>query len=276
MADEILHLGESVLQHGKHGDRVYLMKFSPKDFPAIIGELYRLAEKYGYGKIFAKVPAWAKGEFEAAGYRCEARVPRLYDGREDACFMARFFDKKRELPRERDKAEEIIRLSQAAPPQKPGALPEAFACSVLTLADAPEMAAVYREVFPTYPYPIDDPAYIEETMADHAVYFGIKENGKLVALCAGEMEMESRFAEMTDFATLPPYRCQGFASYLLAEVEREMVKRGMLTVYTIARSLSYGMNLTFARHGYCYGGTLINNTQIGGSIESMNVWFKTL
>jgi hypothetical protein len=36
------------------------------------------------------------------------------------------------------------------------------------------------------------------------------------------------------------------------------------------------MNITFAKLGYRYGGRLINNTNISGSIESMNVWYKSL
>jgi hypothetical protein len=45
-------------------------------------------------------------------------------------------------------------------------------------------------------------------------------------------------------------------------------------LYTIARAISVGMNITFARCGYDFGGTLVNNTQIAGRIESMNVWYK--
>ncbi len=35
-----------------------------------------------------------------------------------------------------------------------------------------------------------------------------------------------------------------------------------------------GMNITFAKTGYTYAGTLINNTNISGRLESMNVWYK--
>ena len=46
------------------------------------------------------------------------------------------------------------------------------------------------------------------------------------------------------------------------------------TWYTIARALSAGMNITFAKAGYRYAGTLVNNTDISGTIESMNVWWR--
>ena len=55
-----------------------------------------------------------------------------------------------------------------------------------------------------------------------------------------------------------------------------MKRQGMHTAYTIARSLSAGMNITFAKLGYVFAGTLTNNTNISGKIESMNVWYKLL
>ena len=53
-------------------------------------------------------------------------------------------------------------------------------------------------------------------------------------------------------------------------------ERGHRVAYTIARALSFGMNITFARRGYLFAGTLVNNTNISGRIESMNVWYKRL
>jgi hypothetical protein len=38
----------------------------------------------------------------------------------------------------------------------------------------------------------------------------------------------------------------------------------------------YPVNITFARAGYLYGETLLNNTNICGSFESMNVWYSKL
>jgi hypothetical protein len=34
------------------------------------------------------------------------------------------------------------------------------------------------------------------------------------------------------------------------------------------------MTITFTKYGYIFGSTLINNTQISGSSESMNLWYK--
>ncbi len=81
---------------------------------------------------------------------------------------------------------------------------------------------------------------------------------------------------MTDFATLPKWRGKGFAQCLLLHMEKTMKRRGIKTAYTIARAMSAGMNVTFSRAGYRFGGRLKNNTNISGNIESMNVWYKQL
>jgi len=101
-------------------------------------------------------------------------------------------------------------------------------------------------------------------------------DGALAALSSAEMDIQGSNVEMTDFATLPEYRGRGLAQFLLQEMEGAMTHKGMRTAYTIARAVSPGMNITFSRRGYQYGGTLVNNTQISGSIESMNIWYKSL
>jgi len=113
-------------------------------------------------------------------------------------------------------------------------------------------------------------------MAYNVDYFAVEKEGKLIALSSAEMDAQGSNAEMTDFATLPENRGQGLARCLLQEMEAAMNRRGIQTAYTIARAASAGMNITFAQLGYQFGGLLINNTQISGSIESMNVWYKSL
>ncbi len=59
-------------------------------------------------------------------------------------------------------------------------------------------------------------------------------------------------------------------------MEMKLEQEGIRTLYTIARAVSPGMNITFSKLGYIYNGCLINNTQICGSLESMNVWSKNI
>ena len=138
------------------------------------------------------------------------------------------------------------------------------------------MGSIYDEVFPTYPFPIGDPSYLRETMQSHVEYFGLEKDGNLVALSSAETDESASNVEMTDFATLRQWRNQGLALCLLSEMEQAMSEAKFSTAYTIARAISAGMNITFAKMGYQYGGRLINNTNISGTIESMNVWHKQL
>jgi hypothetical protein len=59
-------------------------------------------------------------------------------------------------------------------------------------------------------------------------------------------------------------------------MEKAVAAKCIKTAYTIARAASPGINITFARQGYRYGGRLINNTNISGRIESMNIWYKSM
>ena len=54
--DTIEKFGNSVIQHGKNNNRIYLMKLSKKDTPSIIERLDDLALTNHYTKIFAKIP----------------------------------------------------------------------------------------------------------------------------------------------------------------------------------------------------------------------------
>ena len=63
-------------------------------------------------------------------------------------------------------------------------------------------------------------------------------------------------------------------SHILARLESEMRQRGYLCSYTMARSRSFGMNNVFYRLGYEFQGRLVNNCDIFGDFEDMNIWVK--
>jgi hypothetical protein len=59
-------------------------------------------------------------------------------------------------------------------------------------------------------------------------------------------------------------------------LEGEANKRRVKTAYAIARADSRSMNRAFEKTGYRYAGRLSRNSQIGGRIRSMTVWYKHL
>jgi len=275
--DVIEKLGNSIIQHGKYNDRIYVMKIAPEDAASLPQSLKDKARERDYSKIFAKVPAGQAQPFLRHGFKCEARVPQFYKGRESALMLGYPLREWRSVSNTAEENERVLdacrrKQAEAADIERPdGAM-----IRMCEPGDAETMAQLYGEIFPTYPFPIDNPAYIRETMASHIVYFGIWMGSKLVALSSAEMDTEARNAEMTDFATLLDHRGHGLAAVLLDAMEAEMRYRDIVMAYTIARAPSFGMNITFARMGYEFAGRLISNTNIGGQFEDMNVWYKPL
>lgn len=275
--DNIESFGQSLLQHGPANDRVYLMKLDRADLPDIIDHIHELAMRRGYSKIFAKVPAYAEAHFKEGGYRLEAAIPNFFNGKEDGLFMACYYEPERMIDTDFKRVLTVIEKAQeeATPPQQ-REIRQGLVCRVATPLDCLQMSELYRQVFESYPFPINDPEYLRQTMADNVIYAGIWQDEKLLALSSAEVDHKMANAEMTDFATHPDYRGRGHANALLHMLEELMAKSGIKTCYTIARATSFGMNITFSRNSYTFAGTLINNTQISGSLESMNIWYKQI
>lgn len=277
MNDTIETIGSSILHHGKYNDRIYLLKLSRHDFPGILHGLDELASIEKYSKIIAKVPSYAKDGFTAYGYSVEASIPGFYNASEDVYFMGKYFTGSRKQNCDPEKIREI--LNAAAEKSVQGGaveLPAGLYYKICDTSEINQIAEVYRTVFETYPFPIHEPEYIRKTMDENFIYFSIRKNNKIVALASTEMDVVSQNVEMTDFATLPEYQGYGLGVYLLQKMENEMHKRNIRTAYTIARAFSCGINMIFAKMGYRYSGTLVNNTNISGNFESMNVWYKSL
>ncbi|MDK2799024.1 MAG: beta-lysine N6-acetyltransferase [Clostridiales bacterium] len=277
MGDTILKIGNSTIQHGKENNRIYLMKMDKRDTFDIIPKLDELAKQHNYTKIFAKIPASSKQLFLDNEYVIEANVPNFYKGTEDAFFMGKYFSAERKIIHNQATIEHVLETAlKKEKVKRIFSLNEHFEYRKARPQDAPEMADVYKLIFESYPFPIHQPSYIQKTMEKNIEYFGVWHKGNIVALASSEMDLETQNVEMTDFATLPEYRGNKFALYLLDKMEQEMHNKGIKTAYTIARAVSYGMNSTFAKMGYTYSGTLVNNTNISGSLESMNVWYKPI
>jgi putative beta-lysine N-acetyltransferase len=276
--DKIEKAGRSLIQHGKASDRIYLMKLDKGDLPGLISKLEDLAEKNSYGKIFAKIPENASEVFLENGYVKEAAIPGFYKGEETGVFLGKFLKEKRARDERSDLIKEVLRVSaeKAGEKREEKGNDLTYTVRQATPADIAEMGSIYGEVFRSYPFPIHDTQYLLDTMKSHVKYYAACKGEGLVAVSSAEMDRNSKNAEMTDFATLPEFRKKGLAGRLLSFMDESMRDEGMRTVYTIARAVSFGMNITFAKNGYDYAGTLVNNTNIAGSIESMNVWYKRL
>ena len=277
MSDVVEKIGNSTVQHGPFNDRVYLMHLDPADGPEIVDRVLALATGEGRSKIFAKVVPQKLPWFVERGFELEAQIPPgpFSDG---LCFACLYLDQGRAGRSDAVLVDGVLeRVRTDGRARAPAALPVGLRVEAASPHDTPAIAALYRRVFESYPFPIHEEAFLTRCMAEGIRYYTVRSgDGTIVAVSSAEPAEGGTMLEMTDFATDPAYRGQGLARHLLRQMDAEAQQRGVAVAFTIARAPSLGINLTFHRSGYRFGGTLINNTNISGSLESMNVWYRHL
>jgi len=273
--DIIENIKGSVIQHGPHNNRIYLMRLNTDDTHGLIATLGDMALRNGYGKIFAKISAPAWNAFKSADYIKEAVVPGFFTGKTDGFFISKYFSAGRQKVQN---VEKLLRFVKQVGEGSANnihrtcrATRDVVSCKP---SDTAEMSVIYQQVFKSYPFPIQKQTYLKRIMKEGVHYFCIRIEGRIAAIAAAEIDLVSKNAEMTDFATLPKWRGMGFAGMLLNHMDKKARKLGIKTAYTIARAASHGMNSVFKNSGYNYAGLLKNNSQICGSIQSMTVWYK--
>lgn len=275
--DTIEYLGKHLIQHGPLSQRIYLMKCDVSSAQGLPARLHDMARQCRYTKIFAKIPSSLYARFKQAGYVNEASVPAFYKDEQDANFLCLYLDPDRGVSSVESLVSSVLKqcgvLTVSHRTSKDGYTAGVVKCGV---DDVDEIAELYSQVFKSYPFPIHDSGYILKTMQENVIYFAMRIDGRLVAISSAEMDIENSNVEMSDFAILEQQQGRGFASILLAAMEQEMLQLDMRTAYAIARAAFGPINFLFAKRGYIHGGCLINNTNICGKLEDMNVWYKRL
>ncbi|MBU4034492.1 MAG: putative beta-lysine N-acetyltransferase, partial [Proteobacteria bacterium] len=158
--DAIEQLGDSIIQHGTVNDRAYVMKVGKTDCAKIIDFVVSLARRKGYSKIFVKAPTFAKDRFLSRGFVEEAKIPAFFKGKEDSFFLSRFFSTEREQEKQPELVSQVLEIAeQKAGTMEEAALPSGLSFQTMEKHDVEEMAQLYRQVFASYPFPIQDPDY---------------------------------------------------------------------------------------------------------------------
>ncbi|WP_031482690.1 putative beta-lysine N-acetyltransferase [Maridesulfovibrio frigidus] len=272
--DSVVKVGQSTIQVGPFNDRIYLMSLAPEDGPAIIDELTDIAASKDVSKIFAKIPESQAVPFLSCGFEKEAEVPNMFDG-EAGVFLSLYrYPWRRELGN-MEELDNVLSVAKSKHGKgNVSTLPGSLNMRSLRVEDVSVLATLYGQTFKTYPFPITDPEFVRQEMDDGTRFIGVFEGDKLVGAASAEVSKDGWSAEMTDFAVNPAFRAMGIAGALLRALEKDCDKAGIKCLFTIARGCSYGINSLFSKGGYEYAGRLINNTNISGSLESMNVWSK--
>ncbi|MDF1617192.1 putative beta-lysine N-acetyltransferase [Petrocella sp. FN5] len=276
MKDTIEKKEGITIHHGTYSDRIYVMSYDPEQAKMMLDYVRKLGKEKDYGKIIIKAREIDRELLQGAGFSKEGEIEGYYSGTNHCLFMAKYLKADRRGVRKKAKILDTIDKAKEKKVELDRFKWPSYTFRRLGEEDIGQMIKVYEEVFETYPFPIYDPDYIRKTMMEHCQYFGVFDQEGLIGLSTCEINHKEKNVEMTDFAVLPSYRGHKLAKALLITMEKAMAQEGISTYYTIARSQSLPMNMTFSSLGYHYGGTLWNNTQIAGNIESMNIWVKQI
>lgn len=257
--------------------RLKVLDYAATSFTAMLDRLAWIADENAFDKIFFKARKDDWQTFLRYGYMLEG-ILRYYFRGEDAYVLSRFRTIERvtseKLIEESRLIEELLRDDEEyAPP----ALPDGYTLFPATPEHIPALVTLYREVFATYPSPLTHPDYVLATMERDVIYRAIKNaKGEIVSAASAEIDVKHSNAELTDCATLKSERGRSLMFHLLRALEGDLESRGVMTGYSLARAPSVGMNRVFRRLGYEYSGRLINNCDIYGQFEDMNIWVRRL
>lgn len=236
--------------------------------------LYKKAHQFGLGKIVFPARAGDLHFFTRQGFLVEGYAEK-YFGKEDGYFLAAYPDLRRKYNPEQTGERDLLVSVFRRPKKTAGAIPRGFTVRGADFEDIPAIMDILRKVFVTYPSPVWDPGYLREMIQKELSVFVIAcKEGLPVSVSSAEINLTYFRAELTDCATLPEFQGRGLVSALLYELEKRCRAPGISCLYSLVRASSIGMNLAFHRLGYLYRGTLVNNCNIGGRIESMNLWVK--
>ncbi|KHF39967.1 putative beta-lysine N-acetyltransferase [Halalkalibacter okhensis] len=243
---------------------------------AIIAEVNQMFKESEFTKVIfhAKPEHWK--QLLAYGFELEA-IFKGYNNGTDQYTMAFYHTNDRRTSEDWIKENNILTdIYRKDREIKTKEIPNHYSFRRAMEHDAEKLALLYRTVFKVYPTPMHEPEYVKKVMKAGAIFYLVECKGKIVSAASADVNYTYNNAELTDCATLAEHRKFGLMKQLLIELEGELRKEQIFCAFSIARSLSFGMNLAFHQLNYEYTGRLRKNCYIYDKIEDMNVWVKDL
>ncbi|MFY0782845.1 putative beta-lysine N-acetyltransferase [Peribacillus simplex] len=235
-----------------------------------------IAKEQGFTKVILKARNEDLSAALGQGYMLEGILSRYFNGNDAYCMAFYLTDERRTSDfwvKEDKVIQDVSEIPRLMDMQK---IPENYILRFATDEDAQELANLYGEIFETYPTPMNDERYIKKVMEEGTIFSVIEYEGSIVSAASAEVNEMYHNAELTDCATIPHHRKHGFMKVLISALEQELIRKNIYCSYSLARSLSMGMNAVFHQLGYEYGGRLTKNCNIWDKYEDMNIWGKDL
>ncbi|NRY62422.1 putative beta-lysine N-acetyltransferase [Clostridium beijerinckii] len=238
--------------------------------------IIHFASKQHLSKILCNCDTKSFETFINAGFNSEGKISGYFKGNDAFC-MSYFINSDRKVCSNFARKELLIKECQN--------VKNTYAHQKNNLGylirnanrnDIKEMIDLFSTVFLTYQSPIYDEEYLKQTMNDKVLYKVAVYNGKIISIASADMNKENLNAEITDCATHPSYRGIGILSNIIYSLESDLKTKGFVCLYSLSRSVNPSINFVLSKHNYNFAGRLVNNCNICGTFEDMNLWVKNI
>ncbi|QGH32620.1 putative beta-lysine N-acetyltransferase [Gracilibacillus salitolerans] len=243
---------------------------------AFMDRLQRLAKETNCDKLIFYVLPNKQEMMKSYDADYEGMIQGFFNG-ETALIYAIFLNSDRKQSEDSEAEKQVMQNIKER--MKEGLtfdLSEGYSMRWAEKKDASQMALLYKTVFKSYPTPMNDPEFIKEIMQNQVYFSIIEKEGSVVSACSADVLPEYQSAELSDCATYPNHRGKQLLSYQVSRLIPRVKQMGINVLFSYSRSVSVGMNLVNVKHGFQYGGKMIRNSNIAGSMENMNIWYKIL
>lgn len=243
------------------------------DPASLLPELIALAEQEGLDKIIIFAKESDISSFRLLGFILESKLDGFYNG-EDAYIVSKFLTPERQTSHLKQEEDQIITQLHELERTYTKSLPTDLIIRAAVPDDASQIVRIFQEVFASYPTPMHDEEYVRNMMQEHVFIAVVEGKEGIVSVSSADMDVKRANAEITDCATLASERGKGLMYFTIEFIEKQLRKKGITNLFSIARAVSFGMNKVLYHRGYQYRGRLVKNVHISGDWEDMNIWVK--
>lgn len=241
-----------------------------------LAKVLAYAKEEGLGKVLCNCRIKDLKYFKEVGFAIEGLINGFFKG-EDAYCVSFFLDRSRAYSARKEEEDRILKMCfEKGKMTVPSKLNSEYKMKNCVENDIPQMVKLFKAVFKTYPSPVFDHDYLKEVMNTKILFKAVYKGDNIISIASGDMDKDNLNAEITDCATYPEYRGQGLLSNLVYALEADLVDMGFYTLYSLSRAINTGINMSLRKQGYNYSGRLVNNCNICGGFEDMNIWIKRL
>ena len=278
MFETIETIEGALVYHGNIHNRIYFSEAEKGDLDILLPKMKDLAKKQKYEKILSKAPESSMNLLKSNGFKVEAKIPGLYKGTIDGYFLADYVSKERHQNDEKSLKTIASVKAIALAANKPDTdshfeLPAHLEIEKLSSQDFDQLENLHKKAYKYHPNQIKDRAQFDTLAALNHHFYGLFEDGKLLVSTILAIHKEEANVEIVDFVTHPDFRGQNLSYFLVQHLKGQINSLECKTIYTMVRATSYGLNITFSKHGFTLAGTLTNNCVVRDTMESMNVWY---